>query len=165
VVTQLEIKNRRISKVSNSNQQPQPPNKRFKTFISHKKSSGRYFALLIQLELKHRDPLMEIFLDVDHLKVITIEELQKMIEDSETLLLLITENVEQSDWVKKEVAYALQLKKKIILLQDMVTCSGFFAQPDLPSPFSTTEFKLHPAIPWVDQYRNQAVDDILKQIK
>lgn len=87
-------------------------------FISHYQKTGSNLALLIKNYLKEQN--LEIFLDVDDMK--STHNLEKNIENSENVLLLITEGVFERHFVQLELRKALECNKNIILLWDKKNC-------------------------------------------
>lgn len=87
-------------------------------FISHYQKTGGNLALLIKNYLKEQN--LEIFLDVDDMR--STHNLEKNIENSENILLLITNNVFERYYVQLELKNALKFNKNIIVLWDKKNC-------------------------------------------
>lgn len=97
-------------------------------FISHYQKTGGPLALLIKNYLTEKQKL-DIFLDVDDMN--SVHNLEKNIEISENVLLLITDGVFDRPFVQLELKKALECNKNIILLWDKMNCE-FPKKKDIP---------------------------------
>lgn len=129
-------------------------------FISHYKKTGGNLALLIKNYLK--DKKLEIFLDVDDMK--STHDLKKNIENSENILLLITEGVFERYFVQLELRKALECNKNIIVLWDKKSCE-FPKEDEIPKDLIPLLHKT--AISWSNEIylRGTIINEIIKHIK
>jgi hypothetical protein len=85
-------------------------------FLSHKQSSGAYLANLLEHLLHDIDPKLKIWLDIHCLT--DIHDLKHSVYKSINYVFIITDQIEQSEYVQKEAQFALESKCKIITVFD-----------------------------------------------
>lgn len=136
---------------------------KYDLFISHKRATGGHLAITIKLLLLEKNPNLNIYLDVDDLE--NIHDLEKNIKNSENLLLLITNDVFNSNYVIHELDVALKNKKNIIILWDKDNCPSF---PDMNLvPKHIRSVLYIKAITWVSEniFRDIIINEIIKRLK
>lgn len=132
-------------------------------FISHRQSNGGQLAMIIKLLLENKNPNLKIFLDVDDLN--NIHNLEKNIENSENVLLLITEGVFEREFVQKELRKTLECKKNVFTVWDRDHCQEFPNKDKVPGDLSSIlDIK---SIIWNPEikHRKVIVEDIYNNIK
>jgi len=110
---------REIEKIAKVNK-PKVDDGSWDLFISHRQLNGGDLAQSIKLQLELVSPSIKVFLDVDDLNHLQI--LEKNVINSRNFLLLITEGSIDRPFVQKEIRYALNSKKNIIIVHDERSC-------------------------------------------
>lgn len=97
--------------------QVKKPMRGLRIFLSH---STADMALVRQLETSLDNEGIAVTIGEDVLQpgVILDQKFQRLIQESSIVLALLTENGARSEWVLKEVNYALQVNKPCILLKE-----------------------------------------------
>ena len=136
-------------------------------FISYRRANGSQLASLLKVHLEIRN--ISVFLDVDRLNSGKFDNnLLQSIRSAKNFVLVLTPgaldrcfgDVEQRDWIHKEVACAIQSNCTIIPVFDN------FAMPD-PSllPDSMRAVTSFNAVNWVHDYQEACVDRIERWIR
>ena len=89
---------------------------RYKVFISHSSEDNEFVR---QLAHDLREDGISVWLDLDEIDdgERWLREIQKGIEVSAAMLVVMSRNARESEWVERETLYALQLRKPIFIAQ------------------------------------------------
>jgi hypothetical protein len=130
-------------------------------FLSHRQLNGGDLAQSIKLQLELLSPSIKIFLDVDDLNHLHI--LENNVINSRNFLLLITEGSIDRPFVQKEIRYALNNKKNIIIVHDERSCP-FPSSERLPEDIR--EVLNIKAIPYIREkaFREVCISKILEKM-
>ncbi|KAK3084426.1 hypothetical protein FSP39_013378 [Pinctada imbricata] len=133
-------------------------------FISYRRSNGSQLASLLKVHLQLRG--FSVFLDIDRLRAGKFDEnLLMNIKMARHFLLVLTPNaldrcmgdIEQQDWIHKEVATALESECNIIPVLD----SFEWPSPDeLPEDMQQVVY--FNGVRWVHDYQDACVDKVEK---
>ena len=136
-------------------------------FISYRRSNGSQLASLLKVHLEIRN--FSVFLDVDRLEAGKFDNnLLANIRSARNLVLVCTpgaldrcfNDIEQRDWIHKEIACALTSNCKIIPVFDN------FAMPDPEKlPESMRTVTTMNGVKWVHDYQDACVDKIDRWIR
>ena len=138
-----------------------------KGFISYRRSNGSQLASLLKVHLEIRN--FSTFLDVDRLEAGKFDNnLLANIRSARNLVLVCTpgaldrcfNDIEQRDWIHKEIACALTSNCKIIPVFDN------FSMPDPEKlPDSMRTVTTMNGVKWVHDYQDACVDKIDRWIR
>jgi hypothetical protein len=136
-------------------------------FISYRRSNGSQLASLLKVHLEIRN--LSIFLDVDRLEAGKFDNnLLQSIRSARNFVLVLTPgaldrcmgDVEQRDWIHKEVACALSSKCNIIPVIDN------FVMPDPDQlPVTMNAVTSYNGVKWIHDYQDACVDKIDRFIR
>ena len=121
---------------------------KFDIFISYRRSGGKDLARMIKESLTARD--YNVFLDFDGLKDGHFDEkIMKAIDDAPVFILVLSKGsmercVDENDWVRKEIEYALSKGKQIIPIDPNHEFDGFpdGMTPELKDQLGQHQFSL-----------------------
>ena len=105
----------------------------YKVFISYRRDGGEYLAGRMYDFLTSQK--ISVFYDIESLRTGKFnEQLYDKIEESEYFIVILPPNaldrcVEEDDWLRREIAKAIECKKKII----PVMMPGFYFPKNLPN--------------------------------
>src|ERR1700722_686254 len=128
----------------------------YDVFISYKQKDSSDLAILIKDELLLLNPNLKIFLDRDDVQ--NISKLEDNVKNSSNFILIITKEVFESYYVKREIKTALDFNKNIILIHDQENChfpNRNVLEPDMQQIFDVR------AIPYIREYRKIIFTNIL----
>jgi hypothetical protein len=126
-------------------------------FISYRRGSSWGQARSIEQSLRKRGA--DVFIDVDDINEGKFAEtIQKAIADCDFFLPVLAPGTLDSEWVRREIAYAIQLKKTIVpLLVDGFTLDENSLTPDI------AEIASHNAIRVLPEFYEEAMDRLGKR--
>ena len=126
-------------------------------FISYRRGSSWGQARSIEQSLRKRGA--DVFIDVDDINEGKFAEtIQKAIADCDFFLPVLAPGTLDSEWVRREIAYAIQLKKTIVpLLVDGFTLDAAHVPPDI------AEIASHNAIRVLPEFYEEAMDRLGKR--
>eukprot|EP00095_Tigriopus_kingsejongensis_P001021 snap_masked-scaffold2058_size21661-processed-gene-0.2 protein:Tk01021 transcript:snap_masked-scaffold2058_size21661-processed-gene-0.2-mRNA-1 annotation:"sterile alpha and tir motif-containing protein 1" len=141
--------------------------KNLDVFISYRRSNGSQLASLLKVHLEIRN--YSVFIDVDRLEAGKFDNnLLQSIRSAKNFVLVLTpgafdrciNDVEQHDWIHKEIACALQSQCNIIPVFDS------FVMPDSDNlPESMRAVTSYNGIKWIHDYQEACVDKIDRFIR
>jgi len=133
-------------------------------FISYRRATGSQLASLLKVHLSLRG--FRVFLDVDLLGKGTFDDaLLENVEKSINFISLLTEgsldrcmvDTTNSDWVRKEIALAINKKKNLV----PVFLSGFKFPEATDLPEDIRPLLRHNSVEWIHGYQSACVDKIV----
>jgi hypothetical protein len=126
-------------------------------FISYRRGSSWGQARSIEQSLRKRGA--DVFIDIDDINEGKFAEtIQKAIADCDFFLPVLAPRTLDSEWVRREIAHAIQLKKTIVpLLVD-----GFMLDAE-SLPADITEIASHNAIRVLPEFYEEAMDRLAKR--
>jgi hypothetical protein len=126
-------------------------------FISYRRGSSWGQARSIEQSLRKRGA--DVFIDVDDINEGKFAEtIQKAIADCDFFLPVLAPGTLDSEWVRREIAYAIQLKKTIVpLLVDGFTLDTAHVPPDI------AEIASHNAVRVLPEFYEEAMDRLGKR--
>jgi hypothetical protein len=154
---------------THSNHQPHPPTPSGApgepdgrdVFISYRREDGAQIARLLRAELRARG--YRVFLDVDDLKPGHFDDaLLQEIDSAPSFLLILTPNslarcADERDWMRREIAHALETGKKII----PVTMQGFEFPDAAQLPEDIRTLTVHHAISYSHEFFDAMVEKLI----
>ena len=141
--------------------------KNLDVFISYRRSNGSQLASLLKVHLEIRN--FSVFLDVDRLEAGKFDNnLLANIRAARNLVLVCTPgalercygDIEQRDWIHKEIACALDSNCKIIPVFDNFTMPESDKLPETMRAVTTMN-----GVKWVHDYQDACVDKIDRWIR
>jgi len=136
-------------------------------FISYRRSNGSQLASLLKVYLESRQ--FSVFLDIDRLEAGKFDNnLLQSIKEARNFVLVLTsgaldrckDDVEQKDWIHKEVACALNSCCNIIPVLDN------FKMPETADlPVSMRALTSYNGVNWVHEYQGACVDKLERFLK
>lgn len=141
--------------------------KNLDVFISYRRSNGSQLASLLKVHLEIRN--YSVFIDVDRLEAGKFDNnLLQSIRSAKNFVLVLTpgafdrcvNDVEQHDWIHKEIACALQSQCNIIPVFDNFIMPD---QADLPETMRAVT--AYNGIKWIHDYQEACVDKIDRFIR
>merc|ERR1711884_988644 len=136
-------------------------------FISYRRSNGSQLASLLKVHLEIRN--LSVFLDVDRLEAGKFDNnLLQSIRSARNFVLVLTPgafdrcmgDVEQRDWIHKEVACALSSECNIIPVFD-----NFIMPESDQLPVTMQAVTSYNGVKWIHDYQDACVDKIDRFIR
>ncbi|MEO8608613.1 MAG: TIR domain-containing protein [Chloroflexota bacterium] len=126
-------------------------------FISYRRGTSWGQARSIEQSLRQRGA--DVFIDVDDINEGKFAEtIQKAITDCDFFLPVLAPGTLESEWVRREIAYAIQLKKTIVPL----LIDGFTLD-EAHVPLEIAEIASHNAIRVLPEFYEEAMDRLAKR--
>ncbi|XP_059099008.1 probable serine/threonine-protein kinase yakA isoform X2 [Tigriopus californicus] len=141
--------------------------KNLDVFISYRRSNGSQLASLLKVHLEIRN--YSVFIDVDRLEAGKFDNnLLQSIRSAKNFVLVLTpgafdrcvNDVEQHDWIHKEIACALQSQCNIIPVFD-----NFIMPEQAHLPETMRAVTAYNGIKWIHDYQEACVDKIDRFIR
>jgi len=142
-----------------------PPKPRHDVFVSYRRVGGSEFARLVRDKL--RDEGLRPFVDVAEAEAGRFdEELLRKIEAAPSFVFIVSPGVfercrDEHDWVRREIRYALKLKKNIVPLF-MEGC----VMPDPQAlPEDISDLVRYNGVPYSHRWAEAAMKDLARMVR
>mmetsp|Transcript_11271 Transcript_11271/g.25669 ORF Transcript_11271/g.25669 Transcript_11271/m.25669 type:complete len:706 (+) Transcript_11271:148-2265(+) len=145
-----------------------PKDEKYDLFLSHLQRNGQDAIISMQMFLQQAQPSIKIFIDLDvDMRGDLSGTLEEGVKKCGAFIFFITDGILKSEWCMRELRWAVQYDKNIVLVRETDERHGgiemnMFLQ-QVPADLLHV-FKNHIAIPWYRQpaFRSVSIKSILQ---